>query len=99
MEVGSVFVFYTFAIAGAVGDDRWIRTGIDDVFFGDEESARRALLEVQSCLRADPDVNSATMILEKVCTIAVTKAAILSLLNEGPLRFIRRTEIIEIIEA
>jgi len=91
------FTFYTYSQAGFPLEERWARTGIPDIFFGDCEEARRAVIALRDDVTADPEVEWPTMILEKIETVRVTRASVLALLNTGPGTFIASYDIIETI--
>jgi|EndMetStandDraft_5_1072996.scaffolds.fasta_scaffold1465196_1 hypothetical protein len=91
------FTFYTYSQAGIPLEERWARTGIPDIFFGDCEEAPRAVIALRDDVTADPEMEWPTMILEKIEIVPLTRSNVLALLNTGPGTFIASYDIIETI--
>lgn len=91
----SSFTFYTYSVAGIPPEERWKPTGISDIFFDSLEEARNAVLALRKDVMADPEMEWATTVLEKMETIPLDRAAVLALLNHGPGGVVARCEIVE----
>lgn len=98
MSQGESLTFYTYARVDEGRDDRWAYTGIPEIFFCDEDSAREALRELRGDIESDEDDEWPPMQLEKIETLPISKESILALLNDGIGAFVKRYEIIEIID-
>ncbi|MEX2745613.1 hypothetical protein [Rhizobium mongolense] len=98
MSQGESFTFYTYARVDEDRDDRWAYTGIPEIFFYDEESAREALLELRGDVASDEDDEWLPMQLEKIETRPISRESIFALLNDGIGAFVKSYEIIEIID-
>ncbi|UIY30999.1 hypothetical protein LZK73_11990 [Neorhizobium galegae] len=98
MSQAESFTFYTYARVDEGRDDRWAYTGIPEIFFSDEASAREALRELRRDVAGDVDDEWPPMQLEKVETLPISKASILALLNDGVGAFVKSYEIIEIVD-
>ena len=91
------FTFYTYSVAGIPPEDRWKPTGISDIFFESLEEARSAVIALREDVAADPEMEWATTVLERVETIPLDQAAVLALLNHGPGAVLERRETVETI--
>ena len=91
------FTFYTYSVAGIPPEERWKPTGISDIFFECLEEARSAVITLREDVAADPEMEWATTVLEKIETIPLDRAAVLALLNRGPGGVVGRREIVETI--
>ncbi|WP_225246069.1 hypothetical protein [Agrobacterium tomkonis] len=89
------FTFYTYSVAGIPPEERWKPTGISDIFFDSLEEARSAVIALREDVAADPEMEWATTVLEKMETIPLDQAAVLALLNYGPGGVVARCEIVE----
>ncbi|WP_026616825.1 hypothetical protein [Ensifer aridi] len=98
MSQSESLTFYTYARVDEGRDDRWAYTGIPEIFFYDEDSAREALRELRGDVESDQDDEWPPMQLEKIETLPISKASILALLNEGVGAFVKSYEIIEIVD-
>ncbi|WP_245571302.1 hypothetical protein [Neorhizobium alkalisoli] len=95
---GETFTFYSYARVDQDRDDRWAYTGIPEIFFYDEESAREALRELRGDVVSDEDDEWPPMQLEKIETRPISKESIFALLNDGVGAFVKSYEIIEVID-
>lgn len=89
------FTLYTYSVAGIPPEERWKPTGISDIFFDSIEQARSAVIALREDVVADPEMEWATTVLEKMETIPLDRAAVLALLNHGPGSVVARCEIVE----
>ncbi|NTG64770.1 hypothetical protein G6L45_31725 [Agrobacterium rhizogenes] len=97
MSHGETFTFYTYSTAGKGRDDRWAYTGIPEIFFHDESSAREALHDLRADVESEPENTWSPMRLEKIETVPISKKSIFALLNEGVGAFVKSYEVIEIV--
>lgn len=93
------FTFYTYSQAGIPSEERWVQTGIPDIFFEDPEEVRSAVIALREDVAADPEVEWPTLVIEKIETVPISQSSILALLNNGPGAFVASREIIETIGA
>ncbi|WP_392714214.1 hypothetical protein [Rhizobium ruizarguesonis] len=98
MSEGQSFTFYSYAIVDENSDDRWAYTGIPEIFFYDEDSAREALRELREDVESEPENSWAPMQLEKIETIPISRESIFALLNDGVGAFVKSYEIIDIVD-
>ena len=89
------FTFYTYSVAGIPPEERWKPTGIADVFFDSLEEARSAVIALREDVVADPEMEWATTVLERMETVPLDRTAVLALLNHGPGGVVARCEIVE----
>ncbi|RJG39971.1 hypothetical protein D3Y55_32370 (plasmid) [Mesorhizobium sp. DCY119] len=89
------FTFYTYSVAGIPPEERWKPMGISDVFFDNREEARNAVIALREDIVADPDMEWAVTVLEKIKTIPLNQGAVLALLNHGPAGIVASCEIVE----
>lgn len=89
------FTYYTYSVAGIPPEERWKPTGISDIFFEGLEEARNAVIALREDVTADPEMEWATTVLEKIETVSLDQAAVLALLNRGPEGVVASCEIIE----
>ncbi|MGO4569341.1 hypothetical protein AB4Z52_30920 [Rhizobium sp. 2YAF20] len=98
MSQGGSFTFYSYARVDEGRDDRWAYTGIPDIFFYDEGSAREALRELREDVESEPESSWPPMQLEKIETVPISRESIFALLNDGIGAFVKSYEIIDIID-
>lgn len=98
MSQSESLTFYTYACVDEGRGDRWAYTGLPNFFFSDEEDVREALRELRGDIESDPDDAWAPMQLEKVETHPISRESVLALLNGGIGAFVKRYEIIDIID-
>ncbi|WP_104668770.1 hypothetical protein [Ensifer adhaerens] len=98
MSQSGSFTFYTYARVDPSREDRWAYTGISDIFFDDEESARQDLRELRADVESEAGYTWQPMQLEKIETLPVSRETILALLNDGVGSFVRKYEIVEVID-
>jgi benzoyl-CoA reductase/2-hydroxyglutaryl-CoA dehydratase subunit BcrC/BadD/HgdB len=98
MSQGGSFTFYSYARVDEGRDDRWAYTGIPEIFFYDEDSAREALRELREDVESEPESSWPPMQLEKIETIPISKESIFALLNDGVGAFVKSYEIIDVID-
>lgn len=91
----SSFTFYTYSVAGIPSEERWKPTGTADIFFDSLEEAHSAVIALREDVEADPEMEWATTVLEKIETVPLDRAAVLALLNHGPGGVVARCEIVE----
>lgn len=91
------FTFYSFTRVDENSDDRWAYTGIPEIFFYDEDSARKALCELREDVKSDPENNWPPMQLEKIETVPISKEGVFALLNDGIGAIVKSYEIIDVI--
>ncbi|QTG17093.1 hypothetical protein G6M86_27360 (plasmid) [Agrobacterium tumefaciens] len=87
--------FYTYSVAGIPPEERWKPTGIADIFFDSLEEARIAVIALREDVVADPEMEWATTVVEKIETVPLNRAAVLAMLNHGPVGVVARCEIVE----
>lgn len=63
--------------------------------FDSLEEARSAVIALREDVEADPEMEWATTVLEKMETVPLDRAAVLALLNDGPGGVVARCEIVE----
>jgi len=98
MSPSESFTFYSLARIAENRDDRWADTGIPEIFFYDEDSARQAPCELREDVEGEPENNWSPMQLEKIETVPVSRENIFALLNDGVGAFVKNYEIIDIID-
>lgn len=89
------FTFYTYSVAGIPPEERWRPTGISDIFFDSLDEARDAVIALREDVEADPEMEWATTVVEKIETVPLDRAAVLAMLNHGPGGVAARLEIVE----
>jgi len=94
---GLAYTFYTYCDATVPLTERWKPTGLRDIFFIDSEEAKRTVLAMRDDILADPEMEWATINIEKVVTVPISHSNLLLLLNEGPGAFVAEYEILETI--
>lgn len=92
------YTFFAYSPSTKPESVRWAYTGVPESFFGDAESARRALLDLRKDVTAQPDVDWSPMRLEKIETHPITKETLLALLNDGVGSLVKNYEIIDVID-
>lgn len=92
------YTFYSYARVDENRDDRWAYTGIPEIFFHDEDSAREALRELREDVASEPESSWPPMQLEKIETVPISKGSIFALLNDGVGAIVKNYEIIDIID-
>lgn len=98
MSQGETYTFYTYASASKDGHARWAYTGIPEIFFHDEESAREALRQLREDVESELENNWSRMYLEKIETLPISKESVFALLNDGVGAFVKSYEIIDTID-
>jgi hypothetical protein len=98
MAQDETFIFYSYARVDENRDDRWSYTGIPEIFFYDEESAREALRELRGDVESEPESRWPPMQLERIETLPISKDSIFALLNDGVGAFVKSYEVIDIID-
>ena len=72
-----------------------LELGVSDILFDSLEEARSAVIALREDVAADPEMEWATTLLEKMETIPFDQAPVLAFLNQGPGDVVARREIVE----
>lgn len=88
------FQLYTYSMVHDPEEPRWAETGIPDIYFASLEEAKAEVARLRNDLKS-ADEEFPVFRIEKIETPPVSKASLLTLLNEGMGAFLRRYEIVE----
>lgn len=89
------FQLYTYSVVRDPEEPRWAETGIADIFFGSFEEAKAEITRLREDVEAGDDEAFPPIRIEKIETLPVSKANLLTLLNEGMGAFLKSYEIVE----
>lgn len=92
------FVFYTFANVETVEEPRWKDTGIPETFYETLEDARSEVAALRADLMAGEHDEVPPMQIERIETLPMSKANVLTLLNDGVGACLKSYEIVEVVE-
>lgn len=98
MSREQTFTFYSYSRVDENCDNRWANTGVPEIFFCDEESARKDLYELREDIESETENSWSPMQLEKIETVPISKESLLALLNYGMGAIVKSYEIIDVIE-
>ncbi|MGR9438404.1 hypothetical protein ACU8V1_25845 (plasmid) [Rhizobium leguminosarum] len=98
MSSGQSFTLYTYTLVDEGRADRWAYTGVQGVFFFDEESARQQVFELRRDVESEPENKWSPIQLEKIESLPISKETIFALLNDGMGTFVKSHEIVDIID-
>ncbi|WP_312809397.1 hypothetical protein [Agrobacterium cavarae] len=88
--------FFTCSPICSRTENRWAVTGISDLFFPDEETARQSVFDLRKDLKTDPDAEWVAMRIEKIEILPMTKENVMMLLNEGISAIVKHYQIVGI---
>lgn len=88
------FELFTYSMVKDDEKPRWKETGIPDIYFANFEEAKAEVTRLRDDLKSADEEPSAFRI-EKIETLPVSKANLLTLLNEGMGAFLKSYEIVE----
>lgn len=95
MTQEQTYELYTYSVVHDPEEPRWAETGIPDIYFGSFEAARAEVARLRDDLEASDEEVLPRMRIEKIETLPVSKANLLTLLNEGMGAFLKSYEIVE----
>ncbi len=85
---------YTYSVVRDPEEPRWTETGIPDIYFASFEEVKAEIMRLRDDLQSVDDDIPAFRI-EKIETLALSKANLLILLNEGMGSILKSYEIVE----
>lgn len=88
------FELFTYSVVQDDEEPRWKETGMPDTYFASYEEAKAEVTKLRDDLKSADEELSAFRI-EKIETLQVSKANLLTLLNEGMGGFLKSYEIVE----
>ncbi|MDK1494768.1 hypothetical protein QN219_33205 [Sinorhizobium sp. 7-81] len=94
MTQEQTFQLNTYSVVHDPEEPRWAETGIPDIYFASFEEVKAEVPRLRDDLKSADEELPAFRI-EKIETIPVSKANLLTLLNEGMAAFLKNYEIVE----
>ncbi|ARS70998.1 hypothetical protein [Sinorhizobium meliloti] len=94
MKQEQTFQLYTYSVVHDPEEPRWAETGIPDIYFASFEEAKAEVTRLRDDL-SSADEELPAFRIEKIETLPVSKANLLTLLNEGMGAFLNGYEIVE----
>lgn len=94
MKQDQSFELFTYSVVSDNKEPRWKETGIPDIYFASFEEVKAEVRGLRDDLKAADDELPAFRI-EKIETLPVSKANLLTLLNEGMGAFLKSYAIVE----
>ncbi|OOO17800.1 hypothetical protein EFR00_28715 [Rhizobium sophoriradicis] len=94
MKQDQSFELFTYSVVSDNEEPRWKETGISDVYFASFEEVKAEVMRLHDDLKSADEELPAFRI-EKIETLPVSKANLLTLLNEGMGAFLKSYEIVE----
>lgn len=97
MTQEQTFQLYTYSVVHASEEPRWAETGIPDIYFASFEEAKAEVARLRDDMKSADEELPAFRI-EKIETLPMSKANLLTLLNEGMGAFLKSYEIVETVD-
>ena len=94
MKPDRSFELFTYSVVQDDEEPHWKESGVPDIYFASFEEAKAAVTRLRYDLKSADEELSAFRI-EKIETLPVSKANLLTLLNEGMGAFLKSYEIVE----
>ncbi|MDK1493891.1 hypothetical protein QN219_28285 [Sinorhizobium sp. 7-81] len=97
MTEQSSFELFTYSVVQD-REERWKETGIPNIFFASFEEAKAEVTRLREDLMASDEEALPPFRIEKIETLPVSKANLLTLLNDGMAAFLKSYEIVETVD-
>ena len=98
MATAPTLILYTVTGKSRPGEHCWDDPSVPPYFYEDRDVAKQAMLELRADLLAGRDPDDSPLCLERIETVPMTSAAIMTLLNDGFSAIVKDYAVIETID-